>query len=245
MLIKKFIKKKNSWYDILLEDGRKFLIHEELILKYKLLITKDIDELTEEKILKENNIFFAYDKALKYITRKMRSVFEIESYLYKLEIEENIINQVILKLNSLGYLNDREYAKCYVNDSIYLSNDGPNKIIFNLKKNKISDEIITEVIDVFDYEKQEEKVNKLIQKHIKSNTNKSLNFLKQKIVVNLVNLGYDRQLIINLLENYDIDDKEIFEKEYRKLYEKLSKKYSGKELEYRLKQKLYQKGFHI
>ena len=67
--------------------------------------------------------------------------------------------------------------------------------------------------------------------------------LKQKIVNHLINLGYFREDIILVLNEFDFDDSKFYKKEYDKLYNKLSKKYSGKELEYKLKQKLYQKGF--
>ena len=61
--------------------------------------------------------------------------------------------------------------------------------------------------------------------------------------MNLITLGYEKQLIVSCLDNFEINDSEAYKKEYNKIHDKLSKKYSGKELEYKIKQKLYQKGF--
>ena len=69
--------------------------------------------------------------------------------------------------------------------------------------------------------------------------------LKNKILVNLLNKGFYKDDILEVIDNIKVDDKKIYEKEYKKLYEKYSKKYSGKELEYKIKEKMYQKGFRM
>ena len=67
-----------------------------------------------------------------------------------------------------------------------------------------------------------------------------------KLKNDLINLGYEKDLINNVLNNIDIEESnEILEKEYQKEYKKLSKKYNGKELEAKLKYNLYKKGFNL
>ena len=73
---------------------------------------------------------------------------------------------------------------------------------------------------------------------------KSKLMLKNKIIVNLINLGYSKEDIdccINVVSL--VDDSSNYEKVKEKLYLKLSKKYSGYELEKRVKMKLYQLGY--
>lgn len=242
MNIKKFTKMKNGLYSVELEDGNKLLIHEELILKYNLLLKKSIDISLEEKILMENNFYLAYNKAIKYIEIKMRSIKEVRNYLLKLNIDFEIVEKIVERLVMQGYLNDKLYCISYVNDRINLSNDGPHKIKTFLKQNDIEESFIDNALIGFDLNKQKEKISKIISKYVKAN-NKGINLLKQKILINLVNLGYEKSIILEQLSNLDLNDSDLYKKEYDKLYEKLSKKYSGTELEYRIKQKLYQKGF--
>ena len=244
MNILKFTRKRNGWYELLLDNDEKLLINEDLILKYDLLIDKRIGK-NREKLLRENNYYLAYDKSVKYITVKVRSESEIRKYLSRLDIDEDNIDFVVKKLNDQGYLNDKLYASLYVKDRINLSNDGPDKIIANLNQHNIKSEYIDSAISEFDIELQRSRIDKLVKKQISTNTNKGGALLKQKILMNLINLGYDRSLILESLNYSDIDDSNIYEKEYEKIKEKLSKKYSGKELEYRIRQKLYQKGFRV
>ena len=67
--------------------------------------------------------------------------------------------------------------------------------------------------------------------------------LKQKIVYDMVNMGYDKTMIIDILEKRLTNNTNIINNEYLKLKHKLSKKFSEEELERKIIQKLQQKGF--
>ena len=88
-------------------------------------------------------------------------------------------------------------------------------------------------------------MEKLILKKINSNTKYSNNYLKNKIVNEMINLGYEKNNIIDILDNNLKNDNSILEKEFNKIYNKLNKKYEGSELNKRVEQKLYSKGFNI
>lgn len=243
MHIDKYTKLKNGQYKLSFDNNTNCLLHEDLILKYNLLIDKEVSIEKLEELQKENQSYIAYGLAIDFLKVKMRSKKEIKEYLLKKEIEEVLINTAIEILTKQGYLNDKIYCKSYINDRINLSSDGPYKIKESLKKLGISSDIVEESINLFDKDLEVERINKLINKQIKINHNKSEFILKKKLVENLVNLGYSKELVMREVNNIKIDDDEIKRKEYNKLYEKLSKKYSGKELEYKIKQKMYQKGF--
>ena len=57
MKIEKFTKNKNGMYVLVLDDGNKIKIHEDLILKYELLLSKKINGELLETIQKENQIY--------------------------------------------------------------------------------------------------------------------------------------------------------------------------------------------
>ncbi|MBQ7137106.1 MAG: RecX family transcriptional regulator [Bacilli bacterium] len=245
MHIDKYTKLKNGQYKLSFDNGTNALVHEDLILKYNLLINKELDEELLETILKENQSYIAYGLAIGYLKTKMRSQKEIKEYLQKKDITEDLINNAIAILKKQGYINDEIYCKCYINDRINLSNDGPYKIKENLSKLGIVEEIINHNILIFDSSLEQERIKKLINKYLKNNHNKSGFILKRKMIDNLTKLGYTKSIVISEVEKVKIDDKNIMEKEYKKIHDKLSKKYSGKELEYKVKQKMYQKGFFI
>ena len=88
MKILKFTKLRNGMYKLKLENESEIKVHEELILKKDLLITKDISLDDINVIDKLNNNFNAYDIAVKYISTKVRSCFEVYEYLEKKEIDK-------------------------------------------------------------------------------------------------------------------------------------------------------------
>ena len=124
-----------------------------------------------------------------------------------------------------------------------MSNKGPLVIQNELLKKKIDSQIILEEIEVFTPTIQQEKIRKIVQKMLKANHTRGGVVLKQKIFNDIKKLGYDTDIISNILNETNFsNNEEIAKKEYEKLYRKLSKKYSGKELEYKIKEKLFQKG---
>lgn len=245
MKIERFTKLKNGQYKLNLDDNSNILLHEDLILKYELLIHKEIDNKKIEQLLQENKSYIAYDLVLNYLKVKMRSKKEIKDYLLKKEIGEELIDNAIKKLEEQGYLNDISYVRAFINDKINLSNDGPYKIKEQLIKLGINEEVILKELEVFDKYLEQTRIEKLIDKQIKINHNKGELLLKKKMLDYLVNLGYSKGVVISLVDKVSICDDDIKKKEYDKLYKKLSTKYSGKELEYKLKQKMYQKGFYF
>ena len=200
-----------------------------------------IDELDEIRL--ENNKYEAYNIALKYIKRRLRSEYEVRSYLTEKAISLDNINFTCVLLESQGYLNDKVYALSYLHDKINMSLDGPYKIRKYLSSNKVEDLIIDEVMSSFSKELERSRVEKIISKNIKINKSKSNNILQIKLKQLLINLGYSTDITNSSLSTIKVDDSSIKEKEYEKIKRKLSRKYSGSELEYKIRQKMYQKGF--
>lgn len=245
MKILKYEKKKNGMYQVFFDNDNNIDISEEIILKYNLLLKKDIDNSLIDKMLDENKIYIAYNLAIKYISIKMRSRKEIREYLSKKNIDYDSINEVIKILEKEKYLDDDSYTKAFVNDKMVLSNDGPNKIRSKLIELGINSNSINIALELFDYDLQKEKVTKMAKKLVEVNRNKSAALLKNKIITYLVNLGYDKSVINSVLSTVEIkNDKDIAKKEYEKIYNKLSRKYSGSDLEFRVKQKMYALGFN-
>jgi regulatory protein len=244
MNIIKFTKKKDGMYSLLLEDNDIILVHEDLILKYGLLLNKTISDELREQIEEENLNYTAKTVALKYITIRFRSEKEMREHLSKKGVNKDIIDIVIDSLKKEGYIDDKRFASMFINDKINLSMDGPDKVRNELVSLGISEDIINDNIDVFTKKIEVEKINKIADKLIKSNHNKSNFELKNKIINYLSNNGYSKGLSIEIVNSKDLDDdKDLARKEYDKLYKKLSRKYSGTELELKIKQKMYQKGF--
>lgn len=239
------IQKKNNKYKIILEDNNIIETYDEVIIKENILYKKEITVELKDKIEKENKNYEIYNNILKYIKTKLRSEYEIREYIKKNEIdkitEENLIN----KLKDSKLIDDKTYTYAYIHDRMKFSNDGPYKIKKELLKNKIEENIIVEELNKIDKEEIYEKLKKQILKKLSANTKYSNNMIKQKLINYFVLQGYEKQMIIEILENNLISNTNILKKEYDKLYNKYKNKYDEYELKRVIKQKLYQKGFSI
>lgn len=244
MKIVKYVKDKNNVYKVYI-DSECYKLYDDVISKYGLLFKSEIDNQLLDEILTYNNHLDSYYLSIKYITKKLRSKKEIEEYLIKKEFNKDIIKETINKLIENKFINDEIYLKCFINDQINLTNNGPYKIIKLLLKLGLDNDLINDSLNKISDDVWLDKINTYIDKKIKMNHSSSKYMLQVKIKNDLINLGYDKEMIVSILSNKDIDDHDNYLKEYNKAKKSLEKKYSGYELEMKIKEKLYRKGFKV
>lgn len=242
MKIKKYTKDKGNKYKVLIDDIN-YTLYDDVIVKYSLLLKDEISEKELNAIVEENDKFSSYYDSIKYITKKMRSKLEIKEFLRKKMVNEKVIDETIKKLEENHFLNEELFIKAYVNDQINLTNNGENKILKGLVKLGIDNDQASAYLDNIDNEVFMSKINKYVDKKISTNKNSSIYMLKNKIMTDLINLGYEKSDIVEVLNSKEINDDEAKKREYEKIRRSLEKKYSGDVLEYKVREKLYRKGF--
>ncbi len=242
MKIIKFKKIGKSKYQVFF-DNDELILFEDVILKYNLLSIKDVSLDLLNKILEENTFYEIYNQSLYYIDIKMRNEKELTEYLKRKNYNEDIITKVIKRLKEEGLIDNKKYVKAYTNDKINLSLYGPFKIRNELIKLNIEENIINEYLETIEEDVWLNKINKIIEKKLKQNKKLSNSFLKKKILEDLYYLGYDKEMVINLLENINTDEEKALESEYQKAYKKYKNKYKDDKLKKVIRDYLIKKGF--
>ena len=246
MKIEKYKKLSNGRYKITFDNNLDTVLYEEVILKYELLLKKEIDNDTLIKIDSYNQEWDVYYVGLKSLKTRFKSTYELKMFLLKKEYPSILIDKAIDKLTQQGYLDDRSYARGFIHNKMVTSSYGPLRVEKELLDKKIDFKIIKEELLIYSEEEQISKIKKIIEKGIKSNRNRGGNVLKNKIINDLRNFGYDISLINKVIVNYSFtNNKDISKKEYDKLYKKYSRKYSGDELKRKIREKMYLKGLDI
>jgi len=241
--IVKYKKTSNGKYKVELDDGNFLLLYEDVILKYQLLLTKKIDTNMLDDINTDNMKSDVYYVALNSLKARMRSINDLKELLLRKEYPSDMIDEAIDKLVKQGYLNDELFVKSFINNQMITSSNGPYKIKRELLDKKISSDIIDNNLEIFTDEDQLIRIEKIVNKRLKSNNSRGGYILRNKIYNDLVNLGYCSELINKILNNISFDnDNVLAKKEYDKLKKKYSRKYTGNELERIIKEKLYLKG---
>lgn len=237
------IKKISSNKYKLIIDKEAYLVYDDILIKYNLLSNKEINDEVFKNIISSQEFYDLYYKIIKFIAYKLRTETEIKRKLNSLHASKNNIQLIIDRLHSEGYLNEDMYIKCYVNDAVNLRLDGPNKIIQDLKKLNMPEDKVYKYLSNIGNDEWLAKIDKIINKRVKSNHDLSKKMLKVRLTKDLITLGYSADLYNNKLDNLDIDDNDVLKKEYDKLYLRYSRKYEGSKLDAIIRQKLYNQGF--
>ena len=221
MEIRKFKKVGKNKYKIFF-DNEELTLYEDIILKYNLLVTKEITLDNLDEIIKENNDYDAYNLALNYIEVKMRNRKELYTYLNNKGFDKSLINETISKIDKLGLLNEDAYIKAYINDKVNLTLDGPYKIRKGLLDLDFKEKDIDSYLNTFDNDIWKNKLEKLVNKKKSVMKNKSYYMFIQKMKNDLYNMGYDSEMIDSFLENVKYESNALNHD-----YEKAKKKYSN------------------
>ena len=219
-------------------DTSELVLYEDVILKNNLLYNKDITLEILEKIMNENIYYEAYDLSLSFIEKKLRTKKEVINYLEDKGFNKRVIDETIKKLESVNLLNVRAYVEAYVNDKV---NSGPYKIKKELVNLGIDEEEINEYLNTISEDIWLSKLDKIVDKKMVSLKNKSLFMIKNKLNMDLAIMGYDKDMINEVLSKLTKNDGEAM----KKAYNKYSKKYEGDALKWQIKNHLYRKGYIV
>lgn len=239
----KIKKNQNGLYEVNL-DKKELLLYEEIVLKYDVLIKKDISDYFVKKMIQENKEVDAYQKCLDYLKKQKKTEYEVRSYLNEQEFSLEVIEVVLERLRKLKLVDDYDYAKRYIHYMVSYRLTGPRNIRQCLLKRGIKEDISNSILKKYDAEVWYEKIRKQIVSKRQRDIRKSDALFRQNIINELIYNGYPKVYVTEVLKDMDTDqDKEAIENELAYLYKKYQTKYSGYELSFRIKRRLSEEGF--
>ena len=203
MRIEKYELTKKNIYNVYLSNGEVLELNGKVITDNELLIKKDIDNELYDKLKRDNTICMLMDTSVKYIDRRLRSINELRDYLKNKEEDTIIIEEVIDKLIDYKYLDDDRFTKAFIKDKLNFTNWGDYKIKNDLKRLGVNEEVIYNNISNIDDNIYYERINKIIDTDISTNKKYSGIKLKNKIYNHLLTLGYSKEKVISIINNYN------------------------------------------
>lgn len=203
MKIEKYEYTKKNTYNIYLSNGEVITLNEKVITNNELLLKKEIDNNLYDKLMYENSICEAEEKAIKYISIRLRSIKEIKDYLVKNNYPKEVINKAVDNLIKNKYLDDNIFTKAYIKDKLNFTTKGDYKIKIELINLGIEQSIIEENMSLIDDEVITNKIKKIIDKDIRTNKKYNGQELRNKIYNHLVTQGYSKEKVINIINTYN------------------------------------------
>ncbi|MDQ0200685.1 recombination regulator RecX [Neobacillus ginsengisoli] len=243
--------KNQDRFNIFMDYGKgeefAFSVDSDVLIKFQLKKGMELDDFSFLEIQYQDDIRKAYNLAIHYLARRMRSEKEIKDYLEQKEMEEPVINEVLHKLTAQKYINDQDYALSYVRTQMNTSDKGPDLIKMELKEKGIKEEIFEFALAEFPFDVQVEKATKISGKFIQKNSKESQRIIKQKLENLLLRKGYSYEIINIAVSETDMkkdvdEEMEAIRFQGEKTHRKFSQ-FSGFEYEQKMKQTLYRKGF--
>lgn len=139
--------KNKSRYSIYIDGKYSFSLSEQGLLSSGIvngmeLTSQQLDELRDASVFDK-----AYARSLNLLARRARSEWEIRDYLRRKDYDLGLIDQLVEKLVSKGYIDDHDFAQRWVENRRLLKQTSKRKLWQELKQKRVADNVITEVLE--------------------------------------------------------------------------------------------------
>ena len=114
--------KRRARYTIKLDNGDVFGISEDVLLTSGIASGDTIDQDRIDEVLNLEYKSKIYNSALHLLHYRTRSKYELTSRLLEKDYPLSAVKSVIEQLESMGYVNDRQFVKAFIRDSVNLKN---------------------------------------------------------------------------------------------------------------------------
>lgn len=182
-------------FAVFVDDVLKIILSGQSILDLGVVVGQNVTEEEVNEISEYSANEKLYNMSLRYINLRMRSEGELRTYLKRKKATPSQTKQIIDRLTKLGLINDEYYVKAFIHDKLLLRPASKRKIVYELRKKKVSEEIIKSSLDN-DQVDDQENLKKTIE--IKRNQSKYKDDLK--LMQYLVRNGYNYSDVKSAIE---------------------------------------------
>lgn len=151
MTITKIERQKNNPKRVNVYCNGEFVagIHEEVLTTFGLREGDTLDEQQLRHVQSAEEIHLAREKALRYISYRMRSEKEVRAKLLEQEFHPSVVDKVTASLKDLGVLNDRKFAEAYIHDVMMKKPSGVALIRLELRRKGVEKSIVEDALASF------------------------------------------------------------------------------------------------
>ncbi|MDP3888694.1 MAG: RecX family transcriptional regulator [bacterium] len=190
-------------FNIFLDGKFAFAVSSVTLVKEELRVEQDLSQEEINKLVKENEFQKVYNRVINFLSYRPRSVKEIEDWCKKKEVGEEVKKQILPKLTKLGYLNDEEFAKWWIEQRMTFRPLGSKMIAFELRNKGVANETIAKLLNCYIAKDQEKELaTKVIEKKLKALKGLSNLELRQKLSAHLARRGFSWEIIKEAVDDY-------------------------------------------
>ena len=144
--------KQTDRYSIFVEGKYAFSLSESALLSSGLATGAELTKEQVNDFKRLSNEDKLYNRTLRYVALRPRSRWEVAFYLERKQASPALIEDILNKLSKLKFIDDETFAKTYVADRQLLRPASRRKMILDLKKKRVAEEIIQKVTELDDHD---------------------------------------------------------------------------------------------
>lgn len=138
--------KHTDRYSVFVDDAYAFSLSESGLIESQLASGQELDAAELKRLKKAAGLDKAYYSALRYVAMRLRSEWEIQSYLARKEVDTVAATAVIDRLKKVGLLNDAEFARTWIANRRTLRNTSKRRLRLELMQKHIPNDLIDEAL---------------------------------------------------------------------------------------------------
>jgi regulatory protein len=160
--------KRPDRYSIYVDGKYSFSLSEVAFLRCDLASGRELDakQIDDFKQLSADDKL--YNRALRYVAMRQRSVWEVQDYLRRKDGSPELIEEIIGRLQDLGLLDDARYAESFMRDRQLLRPTSRRKLALELKKKHVPEEHVSAAFAVLEVDETQSIQEVIIKKRRQS-----------------------------------------------------------------------------
>jgi len=183
--------KRKQRFNVYVDERFAFAVSAEALAKAGLKTNQEIPEEKIEELTKEDDFVKIYERVLKFFSFRPRSEKELRDWFRKKQIGEETQKLIYQKLRNLGYLDDEEFAKWWIEQRTTFRPSGLRLLTLELRQKGISKDLIAKLLNCHIVkDKEVELARKVAGKKLKLLKHLSDLELRQKLTAALIRRGF-------------------------------------------------------
>jgi len=139
--------KREGRYSIFVDGEYGFSLSADALLSEKLVVGQELTPADVKNYKKLSADDKAYNLALAFVARRMRSEGELHDYFRRKKYEPELASQLIARLKQAGFVDDYEFAKRWIENRRLLKATSIKKLRLELRQKHVENDTIQQVLE--------------------------------------------------------------------------------------------------
>lgn len=162
MLVTDISPTKRGRYSVFVEGEFCGVLHADVYLTSSIQVGQEISSDNLSHLLLESQKLLAKERAFKLLGARSYTAKGLYDKLIAREIDEEIAEATVLRMQELGFIDDEDYARRYGSDCLKLRFYSPYKTVQELKRKGIDGDLAARVVEDLADDSNEDAISTLV-----------------------------------------------------------------------------------